>query len=89
MPISITTARDPFRKGGVAPLCASLKTPQLRVLAALVPAVDSNPVIEWPMFTRTGLARALGYIIIGVIGFGSIVATGKGIPSIYSDIRCT
>ncbi len=65
MPVSITTARDPFRGtragAGSARTELALKVPQVRVLRALYPAYPEDPPLEWPLLTRAGLSARAGY----------------------------
>lgn len=41
-----------------------LRTPQARVLAALIPPYPDDPVSEWPLVTRARLAVRAGYTAI-------------------------
>ena len=85
MPVSLATLRDPFRgtttpqplpspKRGPA-LVNGLRIPQARVLAALMPFDDRDPLIEWPLLKRTALAAKAGYTAIS----GSITRALNGI----------
>lgn len=57
MPVSIRT--DPFRQQQVCK-GRSLRTPQARVLVALVPTYPNDPVSEWPSMTATRIAMVTG-----------------------------
>jgi len=61
MPTSIK--RDPFCtiNPTVRPAKTGLRTPQARVLAALMPARIDDPPIEWPLLTRAQLGVRAGY----------------------------
>ena len=54
---------DPFSKQPIRKWIP-LRTPQARVLAALVPAYLDDPVSEWPLVTRAQLAVRAGYTAI-------------------------
>lgn len=56
MPVS--TRRSPLIKN------ISLRTPQARCLAALVPNNPADPVLEWPFVTRAQLGVRAGYTAI-------------------------
>lgn len=61
MPVS--TKIDPFSK---QPIRAGqpLRTPQARILAALMPEYLGDPVSEWPLLTRPNLGVRAGYTAI-------------------------
>lgn len=61
MPIS--TKIDPFSKQPVRKN-QPLRTPQARVLAALMPAYPEDPVSEWPLVNRPQLGIRAGYTSI-------------------------
>lgn len=68
MPVSLSTVRDPFRagsgssNGSVARRSpTTLRVPQTRILAVLLPPYPEDPPLEWPLFTRSGLAVRAGY----------------------------
>ncbi len=58
MPVS--TVRSPFRP----PSSESLRTPQARVLAALVPAPHEVHQCDWPVLTRAAMSQRAGYTAI-------------------------
>lgn len=58
MPVAVRV--DPF-SGRPILRNTKLRTPQARVLAALVPEYRDDPVSEWPLVTRTQLAVKAGY----------------------------
>lgn len=58
MPVSVR--RDPFGKEPV-PKYRPLRTPHARVLLALMPKRPSDPVCEWPVFTRAQMRVACGF----------------------------
>lgn len=62
MPVSIK--RDPFSNQPIRPSDLSLRTPQARVLAALMPEYTDDPISEWPLVTRKQLALRAGYTAI-------------------------
>lgn len=74
MPVSITTARDPFRGTARAATTTAhvagdipvppMRVPQARVLKALVPAYPEDPPFEWPLVTRAMLGVRAGYTVI-------------------------
>ncbi len=79
MPISVR--HTPF---GSTPPTPTLRTPQARVLATLMPQRDGSPVGEWPTYNRAVLARRAGYTAIS----GSITRALNGIrPGSSSDKR--
>ena len=61
MPVS--TKIDPFSKQPIKK-SQKLRTPQARVLAALIPAYTEDPVSEWPLVTRAQLGVRAGYTAI-------------------------
>lgn len=68
MPVSIRNNPfdDGINKKTIAPLKQSnnedrLRTPQARVLAALMPNDTTEPVSEWPLITRAQLGINAGY----------------------------
>lgn len=86
MPVSISTARDPFRGAqpqpavnghAPTPTPVSLKVPQARVLRALMPTYPDDPQSEWPMLTRAMLGVRAGYTPIS----GSITRALSGIKA--------
>ena len=61
MPVSLATARDPFRGRDVTPQPKSaLRVPQARVLRVLMPAPGAD-LIDWPLVTRAQLGLRAGY----------------------------
>lgn len=84
MPVSVSTLNDPFRTTP-APQSESLKehelrVPQARLLRALMPAVPSDPPIEWPVLNRSALGVQAGYTAIsGSVSraLGGISASNK------------
>ena len=81
MPVSMSTAHDPFRGAQIRPTSSApapvvtLKVPQARVLRALMPSDPSDPPSEWPMLTRAMLGVRAGYTAIS----GSITRVLSGI----------
>ena len=73
MPINIK--RDPFSGQVVRPSDLSLRTPQARVLAALMPEYPDDPVSEWPLVNRPQLGIRAGYTAIS----GTITRALNGI----------
>lgn len=89
MPVSVR--RSPFGSGDkpkpkvatisreqVVPVprnTTDLRTPQARVLAALVPISPDDPVFDWPTYRRDVLAAKAGYTAIS----GSITRALNGI----------
>lgn len=61
MPVSVKI--DPFSKQPIRK-DQPLRTPQARVLAALIPAYLDDPVSEWPLVTRAQLGVRAGYTAI-------------------------
>lgn len=51
---------DPFSGCAIDPSDLSLRLPQVRVLAALVPAYPDDPISEWPLVTRARLGARAG-----------------------------
>lgn len=72
MPVS--TKIDPFSKQPIRD-GEPLRTPQARVLAALMPTYPNDPVSEWPLVTRAQLAARAGYTAIS----GSVTRALNGI----------
>lgn len=64
MPISVR--RNPFGEDHPRPASPKKKllTPQARVLAALVPDDPSDPVVDWPLWTRVMLGIRAGYTAV-------------------------
>ncbi len=58
MPVS--PGRDPFN-GFKQPVKVSLRTPQARILQALMPTDLSLPLSEWPLLTRVIMNVRAGY----------------------------
>lgn len=79
MPVSIATARDPFRGGGVP---AKLRTSHARVLAVLAPADPAAPQFDWPLFARSRLGTAAGYTATS----GSLTRALDGIARVGSKM---
>jgi hypothetical protein len=59
MPVPVK--RDPFSGRPIVPSDLRLRTPQARVLAALVPDDPAAPLIDWPLVTRAQLGVRAGY----------------------------
>ncbi len=61
MPVAVR--RDPFNtvRPSTDKSVVSLRVPQARVLAALMPIDQSDPPSEWPLLTRTILGIRAGY----------------------------
>ena len=57
----VPVKRDPFSGQPIVPSDLRLRTPQARVLAALVPDDPAAPLIDWPLVTRTQLGVRAGY----------------------------
>lgn len=65
MPVSVR--RSPFNNGDQLsnpPSASLIRTPQARVLAALVPEDPMGYVIDWPIWTRALLAVRAGYTAV-------------------------
>lgn len=62
MPTS--TRIDPFSRQPVSRHDLTLRTPQARVLAAVIPADLSLPQFDWPVVTRARLSVKAGYTAI-------------------------
>lgn len=63
MPISVN--RSPFAAATTKQTTdLTLRTPQARILAALVPDDPSDPQSEWPLVTRAQLGVRAGYTAI-------------------------
>lgn len=84
MPVSVITARDPFhgRKPPDTTKPApdtglALRTPQARVLAALMPYSPDDHPSEWPLLTRAALGVRAGYTAIS----GTVTRALNGIRS--------
>ncbi len=75
MPVSVKI--DPFSGKPVVPSDLSLRTPQARVLAALMPDDPTEPVSEWPLVNRAQLSVRAGYTAIS----GSVTRVLNGIPA--------
>jgi hypothetical protein len=61
MPVSVRI--DPFNKPAAKPN-DFLRTPQARILSALMPNNESDPVFYWPLITRAQLGVKAGYTAI-------------------------
>lgn len=59
MPVNIK--RDPFSGQLIRPSDLSLRTPQARILAALMPEYPEDPVTEWTLVNRRYLGIRAGY----------------------------
>ena len=80
VPVSVATARDPFRgtNGPTAqsrPAETGLRVPQARVLQALVPQYPEDPPSEWPLMGRAYLGVRAGYTAVS----GTITRALNGI----------
>lgn len=53
----------------------TLRTPQARILAALMPTDSTYPIFDWPLYTRAALGTAAGYTAIS----GSVTRALNGI----------
>lgn len=74
MPVSVR--HNPFpEEPPPTPTKTGLRTPQARVLAALMPVDERDPVSEWPLLTRPRLGVKAGYTAIS----GTITRALNGI----------
>lgn len=71
MPVSVRN--NPFHN--VKPPETGLRTPQARVLRALMPDFPEDPPTEWPLLTRAALGVKAGYTAIS----GTITRALNGI----------
>lgn len=62
MPVSVKI--DPFSKRPVVRDDLSLRTPQARILAALMPDDPTDQLCDWPLVTRAQLGVRAGYTAI-------------------------
>lgn len=83
MPVSVK--RSPFTAGICTdqpkPNTTTLRTPQARVLAALMPTYLDDPVSEWPLVTRTQLLIRAEYSPTSGIINRALGGIGKGSSS--------
>ena len=75
MPVSIK--RDPFSGQPILPGDMRLRTPQARVLAALVPDDPACSVIDWPVVNREYLSGRAGYTAVS----GTVTRALNGIKA--------
>lgn len=75
MPVSVK--RDPFSGLPIIRTDLSLRTPQARILAALMPEYPEDPVSEWPVVTRAQLGVRAGYTAIS----GTVTRALNGIKA--------
>jgi hypothetical protein len=63
IPVPVSAVRDPFRPAGTA-RAEPLRTPQARVLAALLPSAAEVHRCDWPVLTRAALGVRAGYTAV-------------------------
>lgn len=75
MPVHVRI--DPFSQQPVVRSDLTLRTPQARVLHALMPEFPDDPVIMWPLLNRVQLSLRAGYTAIS----GTVTRALNGIKA--------